>query len=595
VVKHYREQFDAGVAGNDWDAVLRVATAALALEPKATDWMGEALATHPDGLAAVPAEVLGRLPASMFASLPPAKLPTIRNSIGIELKLLPAGSFTMGQAGGDSDETPHQVTLTKPFYIGVYEVTNAQWKQVMGNVPSNWKNDDRPVEQVSWEDAMEFCKKLSALPEERDAGRIYRLPTEAEWEYACRARAATKYSFGEDESMLGGYGWFNGNCDSQTQRGGGKKPNAWGLYDMHGNVWEWCSDWYGDFPKGTVTDPQGSPLASGRVFRGGSCHSAAKSCRSANRDSNSPLFRYGNLGFRLALSLTQGGPPEAAVSSERRPGGLPAEPATAVDAAAGGAMKPRIHSLPPDVPETIKNSIGVTLKLIPAGTFVMGDTGGDSDETPHQVTLTKPFYMGVHEVTNAEWERVMGSVPSHWKDANHPVEQVSWEDAAEFCRKLSALPEERNAGRIYRLPTEAEWEYACRSGTDTKYSFGDDQSKFFEYGWCTWASDGQTHPVGQKKPNAWGLFDMNGNVWEWCSDWFDKYPEGAVTDPQGPPGPPAARPWRVLRGGSWLHDCQTAGNRSNDYPSRHNNCYGFRLALSLSGVQYADPEGPAVK
>jgi formylglycine-generating enzyme required for sulfatase activity len=239
------------------------------------------------------------------------KLPPIQNSIGIKLKLLPAGMFTMGQAGGNSDETPHQVTLTKPFYIGVYEVTNAQWQAVMGSVPSKCKEADRPVEQVSWGDAKEFCRKLSALAEERKAGRVYRLPTEAEWEYACRAGTTTKYCFGNDESGLGDFGWFNGNAGGETHPVGGKKPNAWGLFDMHGNVFEWCSDWYGAYPKGVASDPQGPSGGLFRVRRGGNWITPAGSCRSAFRVSSGTSIRIAGLGFRLALSPPEFNPPEA--------------------------------------------------------------------------------------------------------------------------------------------------------------------------------------------------------------------------------------------------------------------------------------------
>ena len=196
----------------------------------------------------------------------------------------------------------HEVTLSRPFYMGVTEVTNGQWQRVMGSVPSKWKDADRPVETVSWEEAVAFCRKLSELPEERKAGRVYRLPTEAEWEYACRAGTDTKYSFGDAEGQLDAYGWYDKNSGGKTHPVGQKQPNAWGLHDMHGNVWEWCSDWYGEYPRGGVTDPQGWSGGSNRVNRGGSWNNTARNCRSANRNRNNPSNRNNNLGFRLALN-----------------------------------------------------------------------------------------------------------------------------------------------------------------------------------------------------------------------------------------------------------------------------------------------------
>jgi formylglycine-generating enzyme required for sulfatase activity len=236
------------------------------------------------------------------------------NSIGMKLRLIPAGTFTMGDATGFGNEKPphrkpHRVTLTKPFYMGVHEVTNAQWKRVMWSVPSKWKDDDLPVEQVSLDDAVEFCRKLSALPEERKAGRVYRLPTEAEWEYACRAGTSTKFSFGDDEKLFGDYGWFDGNPVKQTHPVGQKKPNAWGLHDMHGNVLEWCSDWYEIYADGEVTNPEGPSSGSTRVYRGGCWLSSALYCRSASRLWNLPSYRDDILGFRLALSLPGSNPP----------------------------------------------------------------------------------------------------------------------------------------------------------------------------------------------------------------------------------------------------------------------------------------------
>jgi formylglycine-generating enzyme required for sulfatase activity len=165
---------------------------------------------------------------------------------------------------------------------------------------------------MRWDEAIKFCRKLSALPEERKAGRVYRLPTEAEWEYACRAGATTRYSFGDDEKLFGEYGWFDGNSNQQTHPVGQKKPNAWGLYDMHGNVWEWCSDWSGDYPDGEVTNPQGPSSGSHRVYRGGSWSFAARDCRPADRPPwGFPSDRGYDLGFRLALSPSGAESPEA--------------------------------------------------------------------------------------------------------------------------------------------------------------------------------------------------------------------------------------------------------------------------------------------
>ena len=155
---------------------------------------------------------------------------------------------------------------------------------------------------MSWEDAVEFCRKLSELPVEKEAGNVYRLPTEAEWEYACRAGTTTKYSLGDDDSELGTYAWFTENSGSKSHPVGGKLPNAWGLYDMHGNVWEWCQDWYGAYPDRAVTDPTGTRTGSIRVHRGGSWSHAAENCRSAYRGRGYPSSRYDYSGFRVSLS-----------------------------------------------------------------------------------------------------------------------------------------------------------------------------------------------------------------------------------------------------------------------------------------------------
>ena len=245
-------------------------------------------------------------------------------------------------------------------------------------------------------------------------------------------------------------------------------------------------------------------------------------------------------------------------------------------------------------PKEITNSIGMKLVLIPKGTFMMGSPESEerrgNDETQHQVTISKDYYLGVHEVTQAQYEKVMGTKPSYFQgdeikgsSTNNPVESVSWLDAVEFCKKLSDLPEEKAAGRVYRLPTEAEWEYACRAGSKSAYSFGESSKSLGDYAWFDGNSNNQTHPVGEKKANAWGLYDMHGNVWEWCSDWYGEYPNGAVSDPVGP----REGSYRVFRGDSWddvAADCRSA-NRFRLGPSSRSHHYGFRLALSPSGIR----------
>ena len=215
---------------------------------------------------------------------------------GVELLLcaIPAGSFTMGDSG--EDEKQHHVTLTKPFWLGRTEVTQGQWQAVMENNPSEFEGDPNlPVEQVSWDDAQEFCKNLnmkSLLP----AGWQWALPTEAQWEYACRAGTTGPFS-GES---LDDVGWFDGNSGGKTHPVGTKKPNAWGFHDMHGNVWEWCADWYDNVLPGG-SDPTGPDTGLLRVGRGGSWGVVDSGCRSAIRYWSTPGYRNSCIGFRVAV------------------------------------------------------------------------------------------------------------------------------------------------------------------------------------------------------------------------------------------------------------------------------------------------------
>ena len=216
------------------------------------------------------------------------------NSIGMKFVVIPPGEFTMGG---------NQVTLTQPFRMGMHEVTQEQYEKVMGTKPSRFDGAQNPVEQVTWHKTIDFCARLSDLPTEKRAGRVYRLPTEAEWEYACRAGTTTAYSFGNDQGQLSNYGWWKVNSGGATHPVGLKKRNRWGLFDMHGNVYELCHDWHGHYSSGVVTDPTGPLSGSRRVSRGGALHSPPQSCRSANRGVPLSNSRYDNTGFRVVCTI----------------------------------------------------------------------------------------------------------------------------------------------------------------------------------------------------------------------------------------------------------------------------------------------------
>lgn len=235
-------------------------------------------------------------------------------------------------------------------------------------------------------------------------------------------------------------------------------------------------------------------------------------------------------------------------------------------------------------PPELQLGVGMEFKRLPAGTFVMGKKGNKSPNTLlHQVTISKPFDMGIHEVTQKQYEAIMGSNPSQYPGPDNPVDSISWHEANEFCQKLSARPEEKAAGNVYRLPTEAEWEYACRAGTSTVFCFGDDESLLGEYSWYKQTAQSTTHPVGKKKPNPWGIYDMYGNAYEWCHDWFEPYPSEPVTDPQGP----ETSRGRVLRGGGFSNSATFCGSGERAYvsPEINRHSYGFRVVRETASVQ----------
>ena len=760
------------------------------------------------------------------------------------LRLIRPGSFTMGspttESGRDADETLHTVTLTKPYYMGVFEITQRQWTLVMGSNPSSFTGDDRPVENVSYglirgTSQGASWPNSSAVDATSFIGRIREktgldgldLPTEAQWEYACRAGTTTALNSGMDilvsttsDANMGQVGRYNGNVadgkggysDHETVVGS-YQPNAWGLYDMHGNVWEWCRDRYGAYP--TVqesVDPVGAPTSStGLVIRGGGWNVPSSYCRSAKRFGDYTAMSVFNfLGFRLSgsssASSTELIASEAAFRLDTRTGVRTANlsetitysPRWASDngetAASGccvaldgtelltsgvegsfvwsptvpgthclthtagsvvyttqfivpdwvrvanvvssqrqvwsglvdidceilcsnaqtnltlslsardlttGAEIPMVHvwlegaatqtnalvvtagkhrlvwDAGTDAPDVVSGEVAITvqatvgvsaqtpnylvvdlsngpsaasypvqalaqaprggwtdeyktdklvLRLIRPGTYTMGcertevgyNTSFDLFEAlPHKVTITRPFYIGVFEVTQRQWELVMGTRPSYFSNSScyqtRPVEQVSWNmirgnssiytwpnvttvDSASFIGRLRA----RTGLEEFDLPTEGQWEYACRAGTTTSLNNGKNLTGasidvnlneigryIYNYpsGSTTYSitstTDAGTAAVGSYQPNDWGLYDMLGNVYEWCLDFWQYRSEftSAATDPTGP----SSGTERSTRGGAWGATAATCRSayRVGASPSSTRDLYGFRLSKAL--------------
>jgi formylglycine-generating enzyme required for sulfatase activity len=480
------------------------------------------------------------------------------NGVSFKMIKVEGGTFTMGahanqEDEADFDEKPaHSVTLSS-YYIAETEVTQALWQAVMGNNPSSFQdNINNPVECVSYDRCQKFISKINAL-----TNKQFRLPTEAEWEFAARGGNKSKDYIYAGSNNLDDVAWYADNSDGHTHPVKTKAPNELGLYDMTGNVLEWCNDCYGAFyPSTAQTNPQGPTSESGRVRRGGSWDDRASNCRSSDRFYS--LFCRGNyLGFRLALD-------------ESKPQKEPQK-------------EPQKDTATPTASELQFTVNGVSFKMIKVegGTFTMGahanqETKADSNEKPaHSVTLSS-YYIAETVVTQALWLAVMGNNPSHFQfqdnHLNNPVECVSYNGCKKFISKLKAI-----TGKQFRLPTEAEWEFAARGGNKSKDYIYAGSNNLDDVAWYCSNSGNHTHPVKTKAPNELGLYDMSGNVWEWCNDYLDNYPSTAQTNPQGP----ISGSYRVNRGCSWslaAEYCRSS-YRSGAAPFGHCYFFGFRLAL----------------
>ena len=471
---------------------------------------------------------------------------------GVSFAMIPVegGTFMMGATREqesqalDCEKPVHEVTLSN-YYIAQTEVTQELWTAVMGNNPSKITGaSNLPVERVSWFDCQEFILKLNRL-----TGKSFRLPTEAEWEYAARGGNKSKGYIYSGGNNVRNVAWFAENDDNTTHPVMTKAPNELGIYDMSGNVWEWCVDWYGDYNQDTQINPIGPFDGSYRISRGGSWMNDNSYCRVSYRriltqdnidgvrgmrlaldEDSSPKFRLSEpvitlkVGEELPVEILNGRGTYTVTENKEFTscavnGNKLMVTGTKVgtttihltDAFTGEtAVVTAIVSLPDQEFEV--NGVSFKMIAVQGGTFTMGANNDDMEarenERPAHLVTVPDYSIGMTEVTQALWKAVMGNNPSSFTgDLILPVENVSWNDCQNFIAKLNEL-----TGKTFRLPTEAEWEYAARGGyksSECKYAGSND---IHNVAWYENDADNMTHPVALKAPNELGLYDMSGNT-----------------------------------------------------------------------------------
>ena len=560
------------------------------------------------------------------------------------------GSPTNVSCRDPNNETHHQVSLSRRFSITSHEVSQQEFEKVMGYKPWTMKTcgKDCPVESVNWYEAAAYCNAISknagkepcytctgtdsavvCTPASKFAGSAiyscngFRLPTEAEWECAYRAGTNTQLYNGDitvcegNDPKANAIAWYKENGLSSTHPRGQKQPNTWKLYDMAGNAMEWCHDWYQqDLGTAHAVNPAGATSGTTKVVKGGGWYNTPYYLRAAARDfnpTNKPDYRDASYGFRCVISglphsvqPDAGPPPDAGLSPDI---GLPPD------------TGPKPDASPPPGTWVAVNSI--------CASFYMGSPKNENCRNPanedrHQVQLTNNFEISATEVTQDEFASVMGYSPWTWKTCGKdcPVESVNWHEAAAYCNTLS-----QNAGleqcfactgsggafncqaaakfsgsayyscKGYRLPTEAEWECAYRAGTTTPLYNGSvtlcdgNDAMAGAIGHHKFNSGSQPHPVKQKTPNALGLYDMAGNVTEWCYDWHQQ--SLGTTTAVNPVGP-ATGMIKVIKGGGWYnapHYMRGAARDNNhaNITSYRDSAYGFRCVRTTTPASTTKP------
>ena len=422
------------------------------------------------------------------------------------------------------------------------------------------QEDTHPVCCLSWFDAQAYVRWLNE--NYARAGERFQLPSEEHWEYACRANS-TGWD-GVTASDLTGMAWYDANAGKVTHPVGRRAPNGWGLYDMHGNVSEWCADAYGDYTNAGAPKSNGSSFVSDRVRRGGGWLDGARYCRAACRGRGTPGEKSNTVGFRLELTDFS---PESMIPEPKPQPVQPKVPSiTEQSISPSGSRKAG----------TVKTisiaKVKVKFRWCPPGEFFMGspvtEDGRYDDEILRKVRLVRGFWMAEMETTQKLWDSVMGNNPSSFRGSNLlPVECVSWDECQEFVDRIQRYAPK---GMKFRLPTETHWEYACRAGTRGEYNVSDED--LYGLAYYEKNSGRKTHSVGGKIPNAWGLCDMHGNVSEWCYDAYAPYTSKSA---------PKNTDLRVTRGGNWgsdARDCRSA--RRDMFPAGSvNDDIGFRVEL----------------